>query len=182
LSANDQVFTLVGVAVGAGTSFLVSSLGERMRYKRELRIRWDTQKLEAYGQYLMAVVYMSRIAGQIVGLRGLDDAAASTDDEGKALSALNDAEYERTKAYERVYLLGEQSCVEAADRLNRSVWKQEWIARGAPGHEEATPEEWQESLDEYRKSLTAFHEQARKSLLLSVAALKERIIEKPPEF
>ncbi|MDA0631805.1 hypothetical protein OUY22_00110 [Nonomuraea sp. MCN248] len=177
----NQIFTLLGVALGAGTSFLVSSLNERMRYRRELRIRWDTHKFEAYGEYLMAVVGMARIAGQIVGLRGLDDAAAKIADERQALSALDEAEGRRTTAYERVYLLGEQHCVEAANQLNRSIWKMEWIARKAPGNGDATPEKWQDCLDDYRRALNSFHQQARNGLQVSGGSLTERVIAKPIE-
>jgi hypothetical protein len=100
----DQVFTLVGVVVGAGTSFVVSGLGERIRYRREIKIRWDTHKLDAYVRYVVSVVQMARIAGQIAGQRGWDELAAPIDEQ-KAPRALDDAELERTAAFERLVML-----------------------------------------------------------------------------
>jgi hypothetical protein len=41
-----QIYTLVGVAVGAIASYSVSALNERERYRSELRRGWAEKRLE----------------------------------------------------------------------------------------------------------------------------------------
>ena len=175
MAATSEVFTLLGVAVGAAASFSVSTLGERMRYQRELRIRWDTSKLDSYLQYVVAVVQMARAAGEIAGSRGWDGLAVPADGE-RALEKLDQAEIERTRRFESVVLLGHPACIHAADDLNRCVWHMEWLVRGV---ENCTTESWQEARDQYVHALTNFHKEARLSLIISGAPLEERIVERP---
>jgi hypothetical protein len=146
-----------------------------MRYQRDLRIRWDTYKLDSYTRYVTSVVHMARIAGQIAGLHGWDDLAVPADEQN-APRALDEAEVERTAAFERVVLVGDQQCIAAGHSLNRSVWAMEWIARGLQA---GSREVWQETRDRYVTALGSFHEHARKSLQVTGPFLMERNVERP---
>jgi len=95
VAATSEFLTLLGVIVGAAATFGVSALNDRMRYQRELRIRWDTSKRDAYVQYVVAVTQMARAAGQIAGSRGWDGLAVPVVGES-ALEKLDRAEIDRT--------------------------------------------------------------------------------------
>ena len=178
MSATSEVLTLLGVVVGAAATFGVSTLSERARYKRELRMRWDTSKRDAYLQYVIAVTQMARAAGQIAGLRGWDGLAIPAAGES-ALEKLDNAEIDRTGKFENVMLLGDPDCIDAAHELNRSAWHMEWLARGI---EACTEDSWKEAREKYVVALNQFHQRARASLIISGAPLIERVVESPPTF
>ncbi|WP_314245124.1 hypothetical protein [Streptomyces sp. DSM 40907] len=41
-----QIVTLIGVLVGALTSFLATTMAERTRHQRSMATRWDERKLD----------------------------------------------------------------------------------------------------------------------------------------
>jgi hypothetical protein len=176
VSATSEVLTLLGVVVGAAATFGVSTLSERARYKRELRMRWDTSKRDAYLQYVVAVTQMARAAGQIAGSRGWDGLAIPAAGEG-ALDRLDKAEIDRTGKFENVMLLGDPDCIDAAHELNRCAWHMEWLVRGI---EACTEDSWKEARENYVVALNKFHQRARASLIISGAPLIERVVERPP--
>ena len=178
MSATSEVLTLLGVVVGAAATFGVSTLSERARYKRELRMRWDTSKRDAYLQYVVAVTQMARAAGQIAGSRGWDGLAIPASGES-ALEKLDKAEIDRTGKFENVMLLGDPDCIDAANELNRSAWHMEWLVREI---EACTEDSWKEAREKYVVALNKFHQQARASLIISGAPLIERVVESPPAF
>jgi hypothetical protein len=47
-----QLITLLGVLLGAASSYLGGTAKERVRYRRDLDQRWSERKLEAYVAYL----------------------------------------------------------------------------------------------------------------------------------
>lgn len=175
MSATSGIFTLLGVVVGAAATFGVSALGDHMRYRRELRIRWDTSKQDAYLQYVVAVTQMARAAGQIAGSRGWDGLAVPVVGES-ALDKLDQAEMDRTGKFESVMLLGDPDCIDAAHELNRGVWHMEWLVRGV---EDCTEARWKEARERYVGALNRFHQKARTSLIISGAPLVERAVEAP---
>lgn len=166
-----EVFALLGVVVGSAATFAVSLLGERVRYQRELRMRWDTSKRDAYLEYAVAVSTMARAAGQIAGSRGWGSTAAPEERE-RALQNLDQAEINRTAKFEPVMLLGDPDCIDAGHILNRCAWRMEKIARGL---EPGTDETWVEARDNYVKALDNFHREARESLIIFGAPLMSRV-------
>src|SRR3982751_2935515 len=90
-----QVFTLLGVVLGAGTSYVFTSRLERARNQREMVIRWDVRKYDAFTEYLAAVTQMARVAGQLVRERGFDNLAAGIE-HGAGLASLDRFESMRT--------------------------------------------------------------------------------------
>jgi hypothetical protein len=75
-----QIYTLVGVAVGAIASYSVSALNERARYKRELRRGWAEKRLEIYGDFLASIKEFNAITRMLAagaGLLTLDHQQAS---------------------------------------------------------------------------------------------------------
>lgn len=170
-----QLLPLLGVAVGVLTSFLLTSRQDRQLYRRQIKDRWDSNELDAYAQYTSAVAIAARRAGQLAGARGLDAYAARVDEE-RALIRLDEAEEQRTIAFERVALLGDAEVVEAARELNQIVWNLEWYVRGEP---DRTPSGWDAALRDYVAALGRFHDSARRALsvvgAVRVEALGDRL-------
>jgi hypothetical protein len=67
-----QVFTLVGVLLGAILSYFATWARERSKHQRDVDQRWAERKLDAYVAYISDVKQMRVIARQIVGDSGLD--------------------------------------------------------------------------------------------------------------
>lgn len=170
-----EVFALLGVVVGSAATFAVSLLGERVRYQRELRMRWDTSKRDAYLEYAVAVSTMARAAGQLAGSRGWD-AMATPEERDRALQNLDQAEINRTAKFEPVMLLGDPNCIDAGHVLNRCAWRMEKIARGL---EPGTDKNWLEARNNYVVALDNFHREARESLIIFGAPLISRVTERP---
>jgi hypothetical protein len=167
----NQLVTLAGVIIGASISYLFTARAERSRNRREMVIRWDVRKYEAFTEYLAAVTRMARLAGQLVRDKGWDPLAASVDEE-EGRSALDAFESDRTAAYEKVVMLGDESSISAADSLNRAVWKLEWVARGAEG---GSKEEWESREARYTAALDMFQRAARMCLVVPLASFERRI-------
>jgi hypothetical protein len=170
-----EVFALLGVVVGSAATFAVSLLGERVRYQRELRMRWDTSKRDAYLEYAVAVSTMARAAGQLAGSHRLD-AIAAPEERDRALQNLDLAEINRTAKFESVMLLGDPDCIDAGHVLNRCAWRMEKMARKL---ELETDKTWLEARNNYIAALDNFHREARESLIIFGAPLISRVTEKP---
>ncbi len=166
---------LLGVGFGAIASFIVTTVNETLKHRRELAIRWDTRTYDVYLLYLRSVVLMARIAGQLAATYGWDEIAYPIEkDEG--LAQLNDAERERTANFEGVVLLGDSACIRAGNDLNKAVWRIEWLARQAA---EGSSEEWLANVSLFVQALQGFQGCARKGLALRGIFPKERIVERP---
>lgn len=51
----QQVPALIGVLVGAFTSYVVAAAGESARWRRTQSVRWDETRLRTYLEYSSAV-------------------------------------------------------------------------------------------------------------------------------
>ncbi len=166
-----QILTLAGVVIGASVSFVFTSRAEKARNQREMLIRWDVRRYEAFADYIGAVTQMARVAGQLTQGRGWDEIACPIDQE-VGIAAMDRFENTRTAAYERLVMLASQDCIDAADILNKAVWRLEWIAREAVN---GSIEEWQLSLDAYTSALDSFQQSARTCLVLPLASFARQI-------
>jgi hypothetical protein len=68
----EQTFTIIGVVVGAGMSYLAGFLNERARSNRDKASKLDEHRLSAYAAYGQAVKAMSSVASRIAAARGLN--------------------------------------------------------------------------------------------------------------
>ncbi len=170
------MFTLAGVALGAAGSFTATTLLERGKYRRDKAIRWDAASLQAFSDYLKAVVGMARMAGQAAGQRGWDVNAASRD-LGEALRLMEKREDDRAIAFERVRLVADKATIEAAHRLNEAVWKLEWLASG---REDGSPSAWRAVVQTYLRALDDFHAATRDRLSMLVPDVEPRVVADVP--
>ncbi len=65
-----QLLTIVGVAVGAIACFVSTRMLDRSRWRREEGLRWDTKRLDCYGEFATAIKQFITIARRLcAGLR-----------------------------------------------------------------------------------------------------------------
>jgi hypothetical protein len=167
-----QAFTLAGVVLGAAGSFIATTLLERGKYRRDKAIRWDAASLQAFSDYLKAVVGMARMAGQVAQQRGWDVNAASRNF-AEALRLMEEREDERTIAFERVRLVADKATIDAAYRLNEAVWKLEWLASG---REDGSASIWGAVMETYLHALDDFHAATRDRLSMLVPDVEPRVV------
>ena len=167
-----QVFTLVGVVLGATGSFIATTLLEREKSRRAMAVRWDEASLQAFSDYLKAVTGMARMAGQAARTYGWDNSAASRE-LNEALRLMEEREDDRSSAFERVRLVGDKATIDAANRLNNAVWDLEWLASG---RKKGSTAAWQTLKDRYRHALDDFHAATRDRLSMLVPEVEPRVI------
>lgn len=159
-----QLFTLAGVALGAIASYLVSSLNERTRHRREVAKEWEDRKYDNLVAFIEEVKTMSHISRRMAGYLGLHGRMPEADqlDIQQGSLMIAEANQRRTVSIERLRLLSDTETISAAYRLNEAVWVQEWIVQGKiPG---VRPEHWDHAVDEFVDAFDAFHRCARKEL------------------
>ncbi|WP_242911471.1 hypothetical protein [Actinomadura terrae] len=95
-----QVFTLLGVMVGAFTSYLTSAFNERTRSRREQNQRWAEKRLDTYTEFIASIKEFTTLTRALAATAGLVDRTPPIDrDEG--LELLRRAELARGRAMER---------------------------------------------------------------------------------
>jgi hypothetical protein len=157
----DQLPTLIGVLLGAATSYFVTALTERANWRRRQVVRWDERRLAAYADYSNAVREKVLITSRIAATRGLNSNPEPLTADGAGFSLLDKAEARRAVLIETVRLLGDPKTMEAVHKLNRCVWHLEWIIRG---HVAATALQWEQAFDAYAKARDEFIQCGRDSL------------------
>ncbi|MEU5977489.1 hypothetical protein [Streptomyces sp. NPDC047315] len=144
-----QIVTLIGVVVGALTSFLAATMAERARHRQDMATRWDERKLNTYIEYASCVKEISSTA------KRARLAPEGTDDRQEHLAAMEAAELRRSVLFETLVLLASQAAIEAAHQVNIALWQELKATRNndvAPRH------------DGLVDLMNAYHEQARADL------------------
>ncbi|MGW3665379.1 hypothetical protein [Streptomyces sp. NPDC005141] len=112
----SQIITLVGVLLGAVTSFFATSLAERVKFRQSMATRWDERKLDTYIEYVSCVKEANRAARQAV------EARERGEDGSEAPSAMDAAEARRSILFEGLVLLGDDAAWQAAMTVNERLW------------------------------------------------------------
>lgn len=160
---SGQVFTLIGVLIGAAGSYVVTALTERARWKRELATRWDQHRFESYLRYADAIKKFVSVAGRLAAEKGLFDLPQPVGEES-GLEMLAQAELDRGYAFESVLLMGNPDTISAARAMQRRAWVLEQFARGIRS---GSTEDWTGAYREFQEARDAFYVSARKSLGVS---------------
>jgi hypothetical protein len=103
----QQLPVLIGVAIGSVATYVTTSLGDRTRWRRGRDERWDAARMQAYSEFGNAVKEVFHLATRIAKGRGMPYSAEPLNPDMEAISALNDAESKRARAWESVLLLGD---------------------------------------------------------------------------
>lgn len=152
-----QIFTLVGVLIGALTSYFATTVAERAKFRREMATRWDERKLDTYIEYLTCVKQIQRAAMAPGGAReqGVDAS--------EALAAMEESENRRSILFETFVLLSNEKAATAAHTVNQRTWELLRMARTpSSGTAELRPIPLVEALN-------VLHEAARSDLTISSA-------------
>ena len=131
----SQLFTLLGVFLGAAATYSVTALNERTRWRRAQEARWDDRRVNSYIDYANAVKNCIHVSSRIVAFRGLPAGGLPLDPE-TGLAQLAEAEHERAVKWESIQLLGSNSVIEAGRAWHQVAWQLEKIARGAPAEDD----------------------------------------------
>ncbi|MEU8256993.1 hypothetical protein AB0C06_22325 [Micromonospora inaquosa] len=155
----EQAPTFVGVAVGALLSFTLSALADRARWRRDVGIRWDPQRMTVYAEYAFAVREMYQIVLAVATRHGYGQGpprrVASDVD-----TAIAEAEADRAARFEAVLLVGSPRTVAAARRWHQAVWHLECFACGRL----AGQAEWDAAMREFGESRADYYRAARREL------------------
>ena len=139
---------------------LNSKLSDRTRWRRGRDERWDAARMQAYAEFGNAVKEVFHLATRIAKGRGMPYSAEPLNPGMEAMSALNDAESRRARAWESVLLLGDPETVEAGRTWWHEVWRFVWFARGWL----TDTEQWEDAIAESDPARQRFYECARRDL------------------
>ncbi|MFI0453740.1 hypothetical protein [Actinomadura sp. 6N118] len=159
MAAADQIFTLSGVALGAIASYLVGSLGERARFRRELAKGWGDRKLDAYAGYIRDVKQVHMLAQRITAARGVHDRNIPLSPE-EGLPLIAEASVRRSLSSEQVTLLASAETLATLRRVNEEARILMQFARGVS----SSAEDFHQAIRSFTQALDDFHTCARSEL------------------
>ncbi|MFC9330025.1 hypothetical protein [Kitasatospora sp. NPDC057015] len=172
MAVGAEFIALVGVVVGAGASYVSTSLSERARWRRQLDVRWDERRLVAYADYVSAIKDIVAAANRLAAHRGLTPHATPLEPTEQNLAQLDDAEVRRIALVETVRLLTDSDTMTAVTELNRCVWH---LSAMSSGRVPADPVRWRAGFAAYRLARDEFHRCARSTLgIPGVAVSRDR--------
>ena len=129
-----QIVTLVGVLIGALTSYLATAIAERAKFRRTMATRWDEKKLDTYIEYLSCVKEIMRAAREALRARDRGEEATG------ALAEMEAIEAKRSILFESFILLSNEAAAAAAHVVNQQAWDLLRVTRN-PANGEAALEE-----------------------------------------
>jgi hypothetical protein len=162
---SGELFTLIGVLVGAAASYVGGAAMERSRWRRQLSTRWDERRLEAYLRYADAIKKFTSLAGRLAAGKGLFDLPQPLEPQA-GLERLAEAELERGYAFEAVLLMGDADTISAARALQRHAWALEQFVRDMRA---GTAEDWTRAFLQFQQKRDEYYVAARKSLGVNAA-------------
>ncbi|MFD8995580.1 hypothetical protein [Streptomyces abikoensis] len=121
----------------------------RHRHRRAMETRWDERKLDTYIEYASCVKEINAAAKRAL------QAGQETEPRREFLAAMEAAEQRRSVLFETLVLLAAPAAIEAANAVNRVLWRIEIATRD----HDTTPVE-----GDLMALLTAYHAQARLDL------------------
>ncbi|XVS62900.1 hypothetical protein ACQPYE_32265 [Actinosynnema sp. CA-299493] len=173
-----QVLTIVGVLLGSGATFVVTSATERTRWRRAQSARWDDKRLLAYSEYANAVKRMVRLCRRIAETKGLLSTGQPVDLDS-AFTDLAEAETDRAARWETVLLLGEPATISAARAWSEQVWRLEHVVR----EDDPDPSSFTDAYRSAMRLRNEFYASARADLDITSGPLPEltwKSLEPPP--
>lgn len=101
-----QLFTLAGVALGAIASYLIGSLNERTRHRREIAKGWEGRKYDNFVAFVEDVKTMGYLSRRVAASLGLHDRMFEGDklDVQQGFVMIAEVNQRRTVSLERLRL------------------------------------------------------------------------------
>lgn len=154
-----QWLPLVGVVIGAGLSFGTAYWMDRARYARDERAYWRSERLTAFGDFVIATKAYMAVLFRMAAARGLDDQTELLSPlEAEPLLAL--AFQDRDAAFERVRLVSGANVVRAAREWVRLVY----AMRNALADKSLDRPGWISFVEDANRARDEFHRLARQEL------------------
>jgi hypothetical protein len=154
----SQLPALLGVLVGTLGTILATYVTERARWSRAKSVRWDERRLDAYAEYARALKSVSLLAMRLYA--ATDPTWPSTPlDRETGLPLLVEAQAERSKAWERVLLLGDAATVDAAREWSDAVRALSSVVRRPDSRLD-----WEAAVRDLDRCRDRFYEAARGGL------------------
>ncbi|WP_328319092.1 hypothetical protein [Streptomyces sp. NBC_00388] len=144
-----QIVTLVGVLVGALTSYVSVAMAERARHRRTMATRWDQRKLDTYIEYAECVKEIADASK----LSRLTDEGSEAHKE--FMAAMEGGERRRSALFEALVLLADPAAIGAAHEVNLALWE---MMKQARAHEPPPV------VGDLHERLNTYHERARDDL------------------
>ncbi|WP_152037900.1 hypothetical protein [Micromonospora sp. B006] len=154
-----QAGAFIGVAVGALLSFTLSAVADRARWRRDVAVRWDPQRMSVYAEYGFAVRQMYQVVLAVAMRHGYGQGPLRSV-VPDADTALTEAEADRAARFEAVLLIGNPRTIAAARRWHQSVWHLECFARGLVSGRV----EWEAAVREFGAARAGYYQAARLDL------------------
>ncbi|MFE6766763.1 hypothetical protein [Streptomyces sp. NPDC057689] len=161
MSLTEQILPLAGVALGALTSFLVTSANERTRWRRQQSVRWDEHRLTAYADYAHAVKELAARYQMLAAGRGLTTGPVPMDATPEFIAEVSQLEARRSALSETLGLLGDTEANTASKNVDQCLWRLEGLARGV---DPSAGQDWGEAYLRFRQARDRYVEHARASL------------------
>ena len=161
----SQIITIIGVLLGAITSFIATTLAERAKFRQGMATRWDERKLDTYVEYVACVKEASRAARRAL------EARERGEDPSEALVEMETLEARRSVLFEGLVLLAEDTAASAAARANERLWAMIRCAREPAATSAARRTEVGSALIE---ALNTLHRAARSDLAINRPSLSGR--------
>ena len=155
----NQLPAILGVVVGALGTLLVASFTDKARWRRDQAVRWDTRRLDAYGAYAATVKEIHALALRISAPYRRYSKSRPIDRE-QGMELLDEANARRTKAWEAMLLLGDETTVTAARAWQDAVGAEEHLCSG----DSIDEMEWQSAVDAVDQARDRFYLAARENL------------------
>ncbi|MFF7339866.1 hypothetical protein ACFZAT_21340 [Streptomyces sp. NPDC008163] len=161
MSLTAQILPLAGVALGAVTSYLVTSANERTRWRRQQAVRWDEPRLAAYAEYAHAVKELAARYQMLAAGRGLTTGPLPVEATPEVLAEVGQLESRRSALSETLGLVGETEANTASKSVDRCLWRLDALARGV---EPAVEQDWDQAYQRFRQARDRFVDRARAGL------------------
>jgi len=161
VSLTEQILPLAGVALGALTSFLVTSTNERTRWRRQQSVRWDEHRLTAYAEYAHAVKELAARYQMLAAGRGLTTGPVPMEATPEVLAEVSQLEARRSALSETLGLLGDTEANTASKSVDQCLWRLEGLARGV---DPSAEQNWAEAYGQFRRARDRYIELARAGL------------------
>jgi hypothetical protein len=156
-----QLPTLVGVILGIVGTIIATFISDRGRWRRDQVSRWDVRRLETYSEYAKAIKDIHALTFRLTAHR-MSANRNSPIGRRRGLELLEQNVLVRTKAWETVLLLGDETTVSAARDWWYSVAQLVDFARDSSKADESL--EWLAAVKVADESRDRFYVAARQSL------------------
>ena len=164
-----QLPALIGVVLGALTSYLATSASERRRWRREQYVRWDDRRVTVYAEYADSLKRKAYGFLRVAAANGLNVNAQPFHGKAGKDQYLREVEVERSSRWEKVLLLGDKAVIYAAQEYTESIF-----SPGAIAESDAVDEgRWLHAVQEMGRARGSFYNEIRHDLEIKSGNLEE---------